>query len=85
MDHESDVAALIAEMEDRSRLWQRRAIYSSDPAKSAIQLDCANICRNVIAAARNLEEQWRAGRITEERLRHTIIGEGHHRLIVERS
>jgi len=85
MDHERDPAALIAEMEDRSRLWQMGALHSTDPTKSTIQLHCANICRNVIAAARDLEEQCRAGRISQEQLRSTLIGEGHHRLIAERS
>jgi len=84
MDHEEDASALIAEMEDRSRLWQMGAIHSSDPTKSTIQFHCANICRNVIAAARDLEEQHRAGRITEEQLRLTLIGEGHHRVIARK-
>ena len=84
LDHERDTDALIAEMEDRSRLWQRSALYSTDPAKTAIQLHCSNLCREVIAAARYLDEQFRAGRITEEQLRASVIGEGHHRLIVDR-
>ena len=83
MDHESDAAVLIAEMEERSHLWEAEACHS-DAASTAIWLHCAQICRSVIATARELEQQCHSGAITEEQLRAALIGEGHHRLIAER-
>ena len=48
--------------------------------KAMVQLHAANICRTVIAAARDLTEQHKAGRITAEQLQDAVVGHGHHRL-----
>jgi ubiquinone/menaquinone biosynthesis C-methylase UbiE len=84
LDHESNAAVLIEEMEERGRLYGTE-VCPSNPQNAAIQLHCSNICRSVIAAARELERQCQSGHITEEELRAALIGEGHHRIIAERS
>jgi len=60
-------------------------LHSADPAKAIIELHCANMCRNVIAAARDAVELHRAGQISDQQLRDTVVGHGHHRLIATRS
>ncbi len=84
MNHESDAHAMIAELETRVRLWRAGALNSPDPVKAVIQVDCANIFRAVISAARDLAEQHRAGRLTDQQLRDAVIGDGHHRLTAVR-
>jgi len=84
LDHESDAASLIAEIEERRRLYETE-VCPSTSRNAAIQSHCADMCRSVIEAARELERQCQSGHITEEELRAALIGEGHHRIIAERS
>jgi len=84
-DQESDPATLVAELEIRVRLWEAGALSCSDTGKALIETHLAGLCRSVILAARNLIDQHKAGRLSDQELHHAIIGHGHHRLIATRS
>ena len=56
LDHETDAHTMIAELEARLRMWEAGYLHSADPAKAVIQLHCANMCRTVLAAARDAVE-----------------------------
>ncbi|MBV9742978.1 MAG: methyltransferase domain-containing protein [Acidobacteriia bacterium] len=81
MDHETDAASMLAELETRCRLWEAGADASSDAATAKIAWHGAAISSAVIAAVRFLTEQHAAGQISKQMLRDAVIGHGHHRLI----
>jgi ubiquinone/menaquinone biosynthesis C-methylase UbiE len=85
LDHETDAHTMLAELESRLPMWEAGYQTSSDPMKVVVQLHCANLCRTVIAAVRDLIEQGTAGRLTAEQLQDAVVGHGHHRLIATRA
>lgn len=85
MDHETDAFTMIAELETRLLMWEAGYRHSTDPMKASLQLHCANLCRTVIDAARDLTEQHKIGRITRDQLQDAVVGHGHHRFIATRS
>jgi ubiquinone/menaquinone biosynthesis C-methylase UbiE len=85
LDHETDAHTMLAELETRLLMWEAGYQTSTDPRKAVIQLHCANLCRTVIAAVRDLIEQQKAGRLSAEQLQDAVVGHGHHRLIATRA
>lgn len=84
MDHESDPATLVEELEIREHLWQAGASTATDLVTARIEMHLANLCRSVVLAAQDLIEQQQAGRLSIKELHDAIIGSGHHRIIAER-
>ncbi|MGH9691512.1 MAG: class I SAM-dependent methyltransferase [Candidatus Acidiferrales bacterium] len=85
LDHETDAHTMLAELETRVLMWEAGYRHSADPTNATIQMHCANLCRTVIAAIRDLIEQHKMGRLTPEQLQDTVVGHGHHRLVATRS
>jgi ubiquinone/menaquinone biosynthesis C-methylase UbiE len=84
LDHESSAETLTAELRLRSELWNAGAASAwRDTAE--IESGLALICDAVADVARSHIERHKAGLLSEEALRATLIGVGHHRLIAERS
>lgn len=84
LDHETDAYTMIAELESRLPMWVAGYQRSSNPMKVMLQQHAANLCRTVIAAAHDLTEQHKIGRISGEELQNTVVGLGHHRLVATR-
>lgn len=84
LDHETDAHTMLAELEHRLRMWEAGYVTSPDPLIAMVELHCANICRTVIAAVRDMIEANRAGRITDVQLQEAVVGHGHHRLTTTR-
>lgn len=87
MDHEADAQAMLQELEYRLRLWQP-AVDDGDsthPSREIIKAHAASICGAVNSAVRDLIEECKAGRLSEQQINDTVIGCGHHRIIAVRS
>ncbi len=85
MDHESDAASMLAELEVRARMWDAGSRTAEDPTKSMLAQHGAAISAATIAAVRTLMEEHQAGRVSERTLRDAVIGHGHHRFIVTKA
>jgi ubiquinone/menaquinone biosynthesis C-methylase UbiE len=85
MDHESDAASMLAELEVRARLWEAGSRIADDPAKSRIAQQGAAISAATVAAVRTLMEEHRAKRVSEQTLRDAVIGHGHHRMVATKA
>ncbi len=85
LDHETDAHTMLAELESRVKIWDAGYQNTADPGKAVVQLHCANLCRTVISAVRDLIEQHKAGHLNAEQLQEAVVGHGHHRFIATRS
>jgi ubiquinone/menaquinone biosynthesis C-methylase UbiE len=85
MDHETDAHTMTVELETRLRMWEAGYQHSADPLKAVLQMHAANLCRTTIAAARDLVEQQRLGRITADQLQNAVVGHGHHRFVATKA
>jgi ubiquinone/menaquinone biosynthesis C-methylase UbiE len=84
LDHEASAEALVDELRIRTALWTAGAA-SAQPASAAIESGLARICDAVVETGALMIQQRRSGLVTDEQLRTAIIGNGHHRLIAQRS
>jgi ubiquinone/menaquinone biosynthesis C-methylase UbiE len=85
LDHETDANTMLVELESRVKMWEAGYQHTTDPRKAVIQLHCANLCRTVIQAVRDLIEQNKAGQLSGEQLQNAVVGHGHHRFVATRS
>lgn len=85
LDHETDANTMLVELESRVKMWEAGYQHTTDPRKAVIQQHCANLCRTVIFAVRDLIEQNKAGQLNAEQLQNAVVGHGHHRFIATRS
>jgi ubiquinone/menaquinone biosynthesis C-methylase UbiE len=79
LDHESDPATLVRELEQRAELWTAGA-RTAPPQFQRIEQHLADIANATIATARELI----AAQLPAEQLRRAILGEGHHRIVASR-
>lgn len=85
MDQESDPTAMAEELEIRTHLWQAGAGSAKNEDFARIENHLAELCRTVVAAARDFIRQGEAGTLSEAQLHEAVIGTGHHRLIAEKT
>lgn len=84
MDHESSPHSMLEELNTRLSVWLTAARQRTGEADAGIWAAGANILQAVTRTAETLIRLSEAGSIAPERVRETVIGAGHHRLLAFR-